>query len=119
MNKFAEIVYNKQKLLLQEKLCSVLQNHANSHGFIMYFTLGDTCFATTEDGRIGFKNIKSPMKGTMVEDDFEAINLDKLVNGKNNKEFIEKSQINKISVKDFDTVCKILSDKYKLFTLPK
>lgn len=119
MNKFADLLYNKQKLLLQEKLCSSLNNHAQSNGFIMYFTLGNTCFATTEDGRIGFKNLKIPTKGTMVEDDFEAINLDKLVNGKNNTQIIEKSAIPNISVVDFDTICKILSDKYKLFVLPK
>jgi hypothetical protein len=119
MNKFREVIFHKQKILLQEKLCSVLNKHADKKGFIMYFTLGDKCFATTEDGRISFKNLKKPVKGTVIEDDFEAINLDKLVNGQNNTQIIEKSAIPKISVVDFDEICKILSDKYKLFTLPK
>jgi DNA-binding Xre family transcriptional regulator len=55
----------------------------------------------------------------MRVEDFEAINLDDLVNGKDNTEIIEKDQVDKVKVIDLDKICKILSSKYKIFVMPK
>ncbi len=118
MIKFSEALFTIQKQLLHEKICNQLKNIADSKGYIMYFCLNNKCYATTEENRISFNNLKDPKQGTVKEEDFEAINLDDLVNGKKTSEIIEKDQINKIKVLDLDKICKILSDKYKVFTMP-
>jgi hypothetical protein len=119
MMTFSELMHEKQKQSLHEKVCSKLERIAHKKGFIMYFCLNGKCYASTEDDRIRFNNLKSPIDGTMRVEDFEAINLDDLVNGKDNTEIIEKDQVDKVKVIDLDKICKILSSKYKIFVMPK